>query len=101
MASSRLVRGEPQVGGAQLGQLPAGPQPRQGQRRIGAAGHHHTQPGRPVLHQEPHLLVHLLGADHVVVVEDQQRLIVTGLSGQFIDQRRHERSERRRRRRPE
>ena len=35
-----LVRREPQVGGPQLGQLPAGPQPRQGQRWIGPAGQH-------------------------------------------------------------
>ena len=47
----RLVRGEPQLGGAQLSQLPARPQPGQRQRRVRAAGQHHMQPRRPVLQQ--------------------------------------------------
>ena len=64
---------EPQLGHAYLGQLAAGPQPRQRQRRIAAAGQHHAYPGRPVLDQERERLVHLLRADHVVVVEDEQR----------------------------
>ena len=40
----RLPRREPQVRGAQLGQLPAGPQPRQGQGRVAAAGQRQVQP---------------------------------------------------------
>ena len=45
----RFVRGKPQLVGAQLGQLPAGPQPGQRQRRVGPAGQHQVQPRRPVL----------------------------------------------------
>ena len=41
------------------------------------------------------------GADHVVVVEDQQHPFVTGLVGQLVDQRGHQRLEPRRRRRAE
>ena len=52
----RLPGREPQVRGAQLGQLPAGPQPRQGQRRVAAAGQRQVQPRRPVLEQEPERL---------------------------------------------
>ncbi len=37
-----LRGGEPQLGRAHLGQLAAGPQPRQRQRRIAAAGQHHA-----------------------------------------------------------
>ena len=37
----RLGGGEPQLGGAQLGQLPAGAQPGQRQRRVTAAGQYH------------------------------------------------------------
>ena len=90
-------RGEPQVGGAHLGQLAARPQPRQSQRRIAAAGQHHAYPGRPVLEQERERLVHLRRADHVVVIKDQQGLI----RGQFVDQGRDQPLERRRRGRPE
>ena len=38
-----LVGGEAQVGGADLDQLAAGPQPGQRQRRVGAAGDHQVQ----------------------------------------------------------
>jgi hypothetical protein len=88
----RLPGREPQVRGAQLGQLPAGPQPRQGQWRITAAGHRQVQPRRPVLEQEPQRLVHQARADHVIVIKDEQRLIRLG--GQFIDQGRHQALER-------
>ena len=40
---ARLGRGEAQVGGAELGQLPAAAQPRQRQRRVGAGGHQQVQ----------------------------------------------------------
>ena len=98
----RLPRCEPQFRGAQLGQLPAGPQPRQGQRRVAAAGQRQVQPRRPVLEQEPERLVHRLRADHVIVIQDQQqRLICIRLAGYLVDQGRHQRLERRRRGRPE
>ena len=47
-----------------------------------------------MLKQERERLVHGLGANHVIVVQDEQRLIWLG--GQFIDQGRHQALERRR-----
>ena len=88
---------EPQLGGADLGQLSAGPQPRQRQRRVAAAGQHHAYPGLPVLDQERERLVHHRRADHVVVIEDEQGLV----RGQIVDQRRDQPLERRRRGRAE
>jgi hypothetical protein len=82
--------------GAQLGQLAAGPQPRQGQGRVAAAGQRQAQPRRLVLEQEPERGVHQLGADHVIVIQDQQqRLICVRLAGYLVDQGRHQRLERR------
>ncbi len=89
---------EPKLGLAQLGQLAACPQPRHRQRRVAAAGQHHAYPGRAVLEQECERLVHLLRADHVVVIQDKQGLL---LPGQVVDQRRDQALERRRRGRPE
>ena len=66
----RFGGGEPQLGRAYLGELAACPQPRQRQRRIAAAGQHHAYPGRAVLGQERERLVHLLRADHVVIIRD-------------------------------
>jgi hypothetical protein len=43
--------------------------------------------------------VHRLSADHVVVVEDQQRVVRVGQAGQVVDQGRHQRLERGRHRR--
>ena len=94
----RCLRGrEPQLGDAYLGQLAAAPQPRQRQRRVAAAGQYHAYPGRPVLDQERERLVHLLRANQVVVVEDEQRLV----RSQIVDQRRDQALERRRGGRPE
>ena len=89
---------EPQLGLAYLGQLAACPQPRQRQRRVAAAGQHHAYPGRPVLEEERERLVHLRRADHVVVIEDEPGLL---LSGQVVDQRRDQSLERGRRGRAE
>ncbi len=97
----RLSHGEPQVGGAQLRQLPAGPQTRQRQRRIGPAGQHQVQSRRQMLNQELNGRVHELAADQVVVVQDQHHLVLAGLGGQLVDQRRHQPLKRRRRRRAE
>jgi len=89
-----LGRGEPQVGGAQLSQLPAGPQPRQRQQRVGPAGQHQPKAQRQVVKQEHQRRVHRRGVDQVVVVEDQQHLVPAGLGGQLVDQRRHQPFER-------
>ena len=97
----RLFWAEAQVGGAQLGELPAGPQPRQRQRRVGPAGQHQVQSRRQVLEQEPQRDMDRLGVDQVVVVEDQQHLAVTALGVQFVDQRCHQPLERCRCRRAE
>ena len=78
----RLLGREPQFRGAQLGQLPAGPQPRQGQWRVAAACQCQVQLWWPVLEQEPKRLVHQLRADHVIVIQDQQqRLVYVMLAG--------------------
>ena len=66
-----LGRGEAQVGGAQLGQLPPGAQPGQGQGRILAGGDDQVQPGRQVLDQEGQRIVHRPGVEDVVVVEHE------------------------------
>jgi len=55
--------GEAELGGAQLSQLAAGPQPRQRQRRVGPAGHHQQQARRQILQQERDRLVHRVGVD--------------------------------------
>ena len=81
--------------GAQLGQLPAGPQPGQRQRRVAAAGQHQVQRGRQVVQQELQRPVHLRRVDQVVVVDDQRHVV--GCRGELVDQRRHGRGERRRR----
>jgi hypothetical protein len=92
----RFLGREPQLSGAQLGQLPAGPQPRQGQWRVAAAGQRQMQPRRPVLEQEPERGVHGLGIDQVVVVEHEQRLVRIRPGGELIDQRGHKSLVRRR-----
>jgi hypothetical protein len=79
----RLFLGEAQVGGAQLSELAAGPQPRQRERRVGAAGHHQPQRGRQVLQQEAERLVDRLGLDQVVVVQHQHDRL--GRTGQLVD----------------
>jgi hypothetical protein len=84
----RLVCAEPQVTGTQLRQLPVGPQPGQRQRRVGTAGQHQVQARRQMLNQELNRAVHWRGFDQVIVIEDQQRLFVTRLTGEFVDQRR-------------
>jgi hypothetical protein len=93
----RLLGGQAQVGGAQLGELAAGPQPGQGQRRVGPAGQHQPQPGRAVLEQEPERGVHRPSLDQLVVVDHQQHL--ARLGGQLVDQGGDQPLERRRGRR--
>ena len=71
----RLGRGEAEVGGAHLGELPATAQPGQRQRRIGAGRDHQVQVIGKVVEEEGHRLVHLGGFDDVVVVEDEDPLL--------------------------
>ncbi len=86
----RLLGGETQIRGAQLSQLAAGPQPRQRQRRVGPAGHHHPQARRQILQQERHRLMHRPGIDQVVVIQDQDHLIRAGIGSHLVDQGRHQ-----------
>ena len=64
--------------GAQLGQLPAGPQP--GQRPVAgrSAGQHQVQPGGRCSSRNPSDSCTELRADHVIVIQDQQRLVSSG-----------------------
>ena len=96
-----LVCRKAQVGGPQFGQLPAGPQPGQAQGRIGPAGQHQAQPGRAVLQEELHGIMHRPGGDHVIVVEDQHGLVRGGPAVQVVDQRREQPLERGRGGRPD
>ena len=95
----RLIRGEAQLGRANLGQLAARPQPGQRQRRIGPAGDHHMQPRRQMVEQERHPVLHLACVDDVVVIEHQHD--VARDRGQVVEQRRQHRFDRRRLRRPQ
>ena len=70
-----LGLGEPEVGGAQLGELATAAEPGQRQRRVGAGGDHQVQLARKVVEQERHRLVHRGRADGVVVVEHQHPLL--------------------------
>ena len=72
----RLGRGEAEVGGAHLGELPAAAQPGQGQRWVGAGRDHQVQVIGKVVEEEGHRLVHLGCFDDVVVVEHQDPLLV-------------------------
>ena len=69
----RLGRGEPEVCGADLEQVPAGPEPRQGQWWIGPRRHRHGDLRWQVVEQEGDRLVHLGAVDDVVVVERDHR----------------------------
>jgi hypothetical protein len=87
-----LSRGEAQVGGAELGQLPAGPQPGQRQRRVGPAGQHQPERRWQVLQQILEGGVDRLGLDQMVVIHDQHDPL--GHPGQLVDQRGDHRVER-------
>jgi hypothetical protein len=81
----RLLKGEAQLALAQLGQLTAGPQPGQRQRRVSAASQHQPQRSWQVLQQEAERLVDRLGLDQVIVVQHQHDRI--GHASQLVDQR--------------
>ncbi len=67
----RLLEREGQVGLAELGELAGHPQPVQGQRRVGAAGHDQAELGGGVPEQEPELARHLWAGRLMQVVQDQ------------------------------
>ncbi len=79
-----LVGGEAQVGGAHLGQLPARPQPGQGQGRVGAGDEEEAQRGRHPVEEEGHAVVDSLIGDPVVVVDGEEAGL--RLLGQLVDQ---------------
>jgi hypothetical protein len=83
----RLVDVEPEIGGAYLRQLAPSPVPGQAKRRIGAAGQHDAQLGRPVIEQEPDRGLHGVRVDQVVVVEHQQRIRQVRIGHDIVDQR--------------
>ena len=70
----RLSGGEAQVGAADFDDLSAAAQSREGQRRIGAGGHHQVQLVRCVVEKEGHCRMHLGCGDDVVVVHDEDPL---------------------------
>jgi hypothetical protein len=75
----RLLRGEAKVGGAQLDQLAAGPQPCHRQGRVAPAGDGQVQPRRRMAQQKPQAVMDHRFLDHVVVVENQRHLVGRGL----------------------
>ena len=73
-----FVGGEAQVGGADLDQLAAGPQPSQRQERVGSAADHQVDVRREVLQQERHAVAEVGPVDQVVVVEHQVDVVRRG-----------------------
>ena len=71
----RLVPGEAQVGGAELGELAAGSQTSQRQGRVGAGADDQAHLRRQVVDQERHPGPDRWAVDEVVVVEDQRHLV--------------------------
>ena len=88
--------GEPQVGGAQFGQLAPGAQPGQRQRRILTGGDHQVHRWRQVREQEGEGVVDRFGIDHMVVVEDKDEIVRQG--GDLVEQGGQDRCGRQRRR---
>ena len=80
----RLLDAESQVGGAQLGELVAGTEARQGQRRVLTAGDHQVQRRWQVVEQEGDRGMDVRSLHQVVVVQDQQT--GGGQGGQVVDQ---------------
>jgi hypothetical protein len=89
----RLFGREAQVALAQFHELPAGTQPRQRQRWVRAAGHHHPQLGRQPVEQEPEAVVDRRRIDDVVVVQHQGEPV--SLRHQRVEQGGHHRLRRR------
>jgi hypothetical protein len=80
----RLTGGEAQVGRSKLGQLAAGAQPGQGQRRVDAAGDDQVQRRGDMAQQEGQAVMDGHRVDQVVVVQDQHQL--PGLGLELVDQ---------------
>ena len=80
-----FVGGEAQVGGADLDQLAAGPQPSQRQERVGSAADHQVDVRREVLQQERHAVAEVGPVDQVVVVEHQVDVVRCGR--EFVEHR--------------
>ena len=72
--AGHLLAGEAQVGGADLDELAAGPQPRQGQRGVGAGADDQPQLRRQVVDEERHPGRDVGAVGEVVVVEDERDL---------------------------
>ena len=70
-----LVGREAQIGGADLDELATPSQPRQRQRRVGAAGDHQVDLRGQVLQQEGHPVLYVARLDDVVVVEHQHDIV--------------------------
>ena len=88
-----LVGREAQVGGADLDELAAPSQPRQRQRRVGAAGDHQVDLRGQVLQQERHPVLDVARVDDVVVVEHQHDIVRDG--AELVEQRGEDRFDRR------
>ncbi len=67
--------GEPEIGGAQFGQLAASAQMGQGELRIFAGGDDQVHLGRHVLEQKGEGRVNGWGFDNVVVIEDEAEIV--------------------------
>ena len=66
------LRGETEIVGANFDQVAARPQPRQGERRVGARGDHEVESRRQVVEQVGHGLLDRRRGDQVVIVEDER-----------------------------
>jgi hypothetical protein len=73
-----FLQGEAQVGGSDLDQGAARPQPGQGQLRVGAGTDHQVHLRREVLEQEGHAGLDVGAVDEVVVVEHQVEVVRHG-----------------------
>ncbi len=67
----RLIRGEPQIGRAELGQLPLQAQPVEPKPHVMPGGQHEPQLRRPAHHQQLQLAERLVRVEFVYVVDHQ------------------------------
>ncbi len=79
-----FIRGETQIGGAQLGQLASGAIACQGQLWIFAGGDDQVHLGRLVFDEEGQGLIHRLRIDQMIVIKDEDEML--GMCGDFIEQ---------------
>ena len=80
----RLGDREPEVGDGDLAQVPSGPMPGDVEGRLDPGGDHQLEPGRRMVQQEGHRLVHLGARDQVVVVDHQRG--PTGQRDHLVDE---------------